>query len=185
MRYAGIFTFKNVVALAVGTLVFAVCVPQSNGPNGTEPVFRAPVVLKLHVDNEHYFEETFDRVPYVADNNVYLFAGESFGITVTIADDQMSRITYQRNPAKADVEFKFTQEKSRDGFMMLLVIKNKLKRKLFLDALMTVPREKQIYKTTVLPIDPSLSSFESWPHPIVQLVLKNFRFSEANLPTQP
>jgi hypothetical protein len=62
--------------------------------------------------------------------------------------------------------------------MMVLVTRNKLKQKLFFDALMTVPEKKEIYKTTVLPVRPSLSTVESWPHPIVQLVLRNFRFSE-------
>jgi hypothetical protein len=62
--------------------------------------------------------------------------------------------------------------------MMLLTIRNKLKRRLYLDALMTVPGEKEIYKTSILPIEPGLSDFESWPHPIVQLVLRDFRFSE-------
>src|ERR1700740_277004 len=174
---------KNIVGhtpfaavLSVG-IIFA----QSPAPTGAvaqESAFRAPFVLKLHVDNEHYYEETFDRVPYVAENEVYLFAGETFGINVTISENQLSRIIYQRDPAKADVEFKFTQEKSPNRLTMLLVIRNKLKRKLYLDALMTIPEKKEIFKTSVLPVEPNLSDFESWPHPIVQLVLRNFRFSE-------
>jgi hypothetical protein len=84
----------------------------------------------------------------------------------------------QKDPAKADVELKFTQDKSPSGLMMLLVIRNKLKRRLSYDALMTVPGKKGIYKTSVLSVEPNLSNFESWPNPIVQLVLWNFRFAE-------
>jgi hypothetical protein len=172
-------TVRSIVALVTTTLVLSsACFPQAKSATQEEPVFRAPFKLKLHVDNEHYYEETFDRVPYVAEKDVYLFAGETFGINVTITENQLSRITYQRDPAKADVEFAFTQEKSPNGWMMLLVIRNRLKRKLFLDALMTIPEKKGIYKTSVLPVEPNLSNFESWPHPIVQLVLRNFRFSE-------
>jgi hypothetical protein len=112
---------------------------------------------------------------------VYLFAGENFGINVAITNDQISRVTYQRDIAKADVEFKFTQEDSPNGPMMMLVTRNKLKHKLFFDALMTVPNRKEVYKTNVLPVERALSNFESWPHPIVQLVLRNFRFSEKAL----
>jgi hypothetical protein len=43
---------------------------------------------------------------------------------------------------------------------------------------MTIPGKEEILKTNVLPIEPNLSDFESWPHPIVQLVLRDFRFSE-------
>jgi hypothetical protein len=95
----------------------------------------------------------------------------------------VSQIAYQRDPAKADVELKFTQEKSPNGWMMMLVIRNKLKRKLYLDALMTVPGKEEIFKTNVLPVESNLSDFESWPHPIVQLVLRNFRFSEGSKPS--
>ena len=45
-------------------------------------------------------------------------------------------------------------------------------------ALTTVPGKKEIYKTSIMPIEARLSDFESWPHPIVQLVLRNFRLSD-------
>jgi hypothetical protein len=141
------------------------------------PVFRDPFTLKLRVDKDHYYEERFEKAPYVADNDIYFFAGDHFGINVTMKGDQISGVSYQPNVAKADVEFKFTQDKAPDGrAMMMLVITSKLKRQLFVDALMTVPGKKEIYKTSVLPVQPGLAGFESWPHPIVQLVLRNLRF---------
>ena len=140
-------------------------------------VFQNFFVLRLRIDSHRYYEEKFDRVPYVAENEVYIFAGEAFGINATITKNEISRITYQRDTRKANVEFKFTQESSPNGPMMLLTTRNKLKQKLFFEALMTVPEKKEIYETTVLPVKPSLSTVESWPHPIVQLVLRNFRFS--------
>jgi hypothetical protein len=174
---------KNTVGRALSALVLVACiifaqVPGITGTAAQEPIFRAPFVLKLRVDDQHYYEEHFEKVPYVAENDVYLFAGENFGINVAVAGNQISQITYQRDPAKCDVEFKFTQEQSPKGLMMVLVTRNRLKRRLSFDALMTVPEKEEIYKTSVLPVEPSLSNFESWPHPIVQLVLRNFRFSE-------
>jgi len=69
--------------------------------------------------------------------------------------------------------------------MMMLVIRNNLKRRLYLDALMTVPDKKGIYKTRLLPVEAGLSNFESWPHPIVQLVVRNLRLSEKPPANQP
>jgi hypothetical protein len=169
------------IVVATSTLPMA-CVPQVNSAATDAPVFRSPFSLKLRLDGEHYYEQKVDHVPYVADGDVYLLAGEAFGINVTVAGDRLTRITYQPDPAKADVEFKFTQEKSHQVFMMLLITRNKLKKKLFFDALMTVPEQTGIYKTSVLPIDPNLTNFETWPHPIVQLALRNFRFSENGFP---
>ena len=170
---------RDVAAIVVGTLVMISAYFPQPSVAQEEPVFRAPFVLRLRIDNEHYYEENFDRVPYVANNEVYLFAGETFGINVTVADNQITRISYARDSAKADIEFKFSQEKSPNGLlMMLLMTRNKLKRSLFLDAVMTVPKNKGIYKTSILPVKPGLKNVESWPHPIVQLVLSEFRFSE-------
>jgi hypothetical protein len=170
---------KNFVVLVTATLLLSpVCLPQAKGGTKEEPVFRAAFKLKLHVDDDRYYEQSFDRIPYVAGNDVYLFAGEAFGINVTVTENEISHIAYERNPAKAEVELRFTQEKSKNGWMMMLVIRNKLKRRLYLDALMTRPGSDEILTTNVLPVEPNLSDFESWPHPIVQLVLRNFRFSE-------
>lgn len=154
------------------------CSAQPKSGTQREPVFRAPFVLRLRIDKGHFYEERFGKVPYVTGDDVYLFAGDSFGINIIPAHDLTSRISYQPDPAKADVEFSFSQQRGTGGFEMMLVIQNKLKRKLYLDALMTVPGKKGVYETDILPVPPNLSDYESWPHPIVQLVLRNFRFFE-------
>jgi hypothetical protein len=174
---------RSLVALAVVSMLSLPCKSQlQSEPRVSakeQPAFRSPFVLKLHVDNERSYEERFDHVPYVAQNEVYLFAGETFGINVTMIGNRLSKVTYQPDPVKADVEFKFTQEKSPTGFMMLLVIRNRLKRSVSLDALMTVPGDKGIHETSVLPVGPGRSNTESWPHPIVQLMLKNLCISNS------
>ena len=163
--------------LPFSTLAFQ----QSPSDNSAQasPVFREPFTLKLRVDNKNYYEEHFEKAPYVAENTVYLFAGDNFGIDVALHGDEISGISYQKNPNKADVSFEFRQEKGPNGpMMMMMILKSRLKRPLFLDALMTVPGKKGIYKTSILPVGAGLSNFESWPHPIVQLQLKNFRFTQ-------
>jgi hypothetical protein len=142
-------------------------------------VFREPFTLKLRVDKDHYYEEHYERlVPYVAQNDVYLFSGEQFGVNVSVQSDEIVDVTYQPDVKKADVEFKFSQEQKISESAMMLVIQNKLKRKLYMDGLMTIPGKKGVYKTSILPIEAGLSDYESWPHPVVQLVLRNLRLSE-------
>ena len=155
--------------------------PALAAPNVDATVLREPFTVKLHVDKEHYYEEHYDkRIPYVAENDVYLFSGEKFGINLKVNSDNVVDVTYQPDGKKADVWFIFTQEKElAGGAGMMLTIQNKLERELRMDALMTVPGKKEIYKTSIVPIEAGLSDFESWPHPIIQLVLKNFRLSDA------
>ena len=79
--------------------------------------------------------------------------------------------------ARYTLEFKQEAEKGGDA-MMMLVLKSNIKQILYMDALMTVPGKKGIHKTSILPLQPGLMGFESWPHPIVQLVLRNLRLTE-------
>jgi hypothetical protein len=156
--------------------------------------FRDPFTLKLRVDKQHYFEEEFPKIPYVDHDDVYLFKGDSFGVDLHIANGEIRGISYQANTNKAAISFRFTQEVEENGdAMMLLVIKNQTGRKLFMDALMTVPGKDAARSTSILPIKPGLVNYESWPHPIIELVLSNIRFQEqpatrddyANSPRQP
>ena len=130
--------------------VFAYSMPSaSQSPTADDPTFREP----LKIDKSHYYEENFAKIPYVNQGDVYLFAGESFGISVAVSENQISGISYQPDPSKADVRFTFRQEPADDGWMTLLTTQNKLKRRLVFDALMTVPGKKSIFKTSVLPVE--------------------------------
>jgi|SRR5215831_1812179 len=169
---------RNVIGLAAIAsflLSLSALLQAQASPDATPatPVFRAPVTVTVQTNHGEY-KEQFEKVPYVAENNVYIFAGESFGVNVTITGSEISQVTYQPDISKADVTFKFNQNKA----MMMMMIQNKTKRRLFLDALMAVPEKKGMFRTSVVPIEPGTSSFEAWPHAIIQLVLKNFRFSE-------
>lgn len=180
MSAGKVIAMKNFVPI-IFLLWPLIALPLQQTPSSesaSAAVFRDPFTLKLHVDNGPDYEEHFDKAPYVADNAVYLFAGDSFGINLAISGDEISDVTYVKNAGKADVAFHFKQMRSHGRNMMLLMIQSKLKRNLPMDASMTVPGAKGSYKTSILPLGAGLSSFESWPQPIIQVVLKNFRFAQ-------
>ena len=159
--------------LALATRTHAADEPKTTD---ADAVFHEPFTLKLHVDKEHFYEEKFDRIPYVHGGEVYLFKDDEFGLTLDIQDNSIRSIKYQKDVKKADVTLKFTQEVQPDKTaMMMLHIHNNTKHALDVDALMTVPGREGIAKTSILPVQPGQSGFESWPHPIVQLVLRNIR----------
>ena len=140
------------------------------------PVFRDPFTLKLHIDKEHFYEENFGKIPFVDKGDVYLFKGDEFGLNLDIQGGAIRGVRYQPDVKKADVTLKFTQGVQDDGAaMMMLHIHYNTKDTLDVDALMTVPGKKGTFKTSILPVQAGLSGFESWPHPIVQLVLRNIR----------
>ncbi len=152
---------------------------QSPEQKPSEIVSRDPFTLKLKLPDGSSYEEHFDQVPYVKDGYIYIFPGEKFGVMVSTAGDEIAGLGYVKQSGKGDVRLEFKEEKAGGGrVMMILVIESKLKRTLYMDAPMQVPNRKGVYKTNVLPVLAGKIGFESWPHPISLLELKNLRFSQ-------
>jgi hypothetical protein len=148
-------------------------------PRGTTR-FRPPFTLNLHIDNEQYYQERFDETPYVIEGGVNLFKGDRFGVTLNVENAAVRAVAYQANIEAADITFDFNQRAERGGkAMMVLTIRNRTNHTILIDALMTVPGQQNAHATNLLPVGAGLTNYESWPHPIVQLLLFDFRLGEA------
>ena len=90
-------------------------------------------------------------------------SGEYF-IRLGVARDICALMEYSALPVQAAADRVIKQKLSKLGGSGGIIA---------MDALMTVPGKKTIAGTTIIPIGAGLSSYESWPHPIVQLVLRN------------
>jgi hypothetical protein len=131
--------------LALGALTYAA--DEAKTP-AARAVFREPFTLKLHVDKEHYYEQKVGKIPYVHRDNVYLFKGDEFGLTLDIQNNTVRSVKYQKYLKKAHLTLKLTQEVQPEGnAFMMLHIHNNTKHTLDLDALMTVPDHKGVAKT--------------------------------------
>jgi hypothetical protein len=147
-------------------------------PRSEGVIFREPFTLKLKGQGGSNFEQHFDKTPYVKDGMIYIFPGEKFGVNAAVDGEKIAGLSYVSNPAKADVRLEFAEKVSGGNVMTLLIIENHLKQTLYLDAGMRVPNREGAYKTSVLPVLAGKSGFESWPHPIVLLMLRNLRFTK-------
>jgi hypothetical protein len=137
---------------------------------------RAPFVLTLHLDKEHYYEENIGEMPYVYENGIYLMKEDNFGVSLDIDGGKVRAVSYQPDLKKADMAFEFRQDVGADGSsMMMLIIRNRTTYSLQMNALMTVPGEKGQFETSIIPIQPGLTNYESWPHPIAKLLLYDVR----------
>jgi len=111
----------------------------------------------------------------IANNVVFMSPGDNFGVNLAgAADGTALSITEEPNLKKANLVLSFRQEKG----MMLFTIQNRTEHWLAYEVGIRVPKRNGFYKTSVMPLGPRLSNFESWPHPIDQLALKNFSFTE-------
>ena len=178
MRNVHPFVVAMVLCVASVPLVSA----QTAAPKPKGPVSREPFTLKLKVDKDHFYEERFDRrIPYVSENEVYLFLGDKFGVNLTVRNDRVVDVRYQPDVAKADVWFSFEQPPELPGGLgMTLAIENKMKRGLSMQGLMSMPNKKEVFKTSIQSVEAGKSGLETWPHPISQLVLGNLQLTKES-----
>jgi len=166
----------TVLCVASVTLVSA----QTAAPKPKAPASREPFTLKLKIDNDHYYEERYERrIPYVAENEVYLFLGDKFGVNLTVRSDRIIDVRYQPDAKKADVWFSFEQPPELPGGLgMTLAIENKMKRGVSMEGLMSMPNKKEVFKTSIQSVKAGKSGLETWPHPISQMVLGNLQLTK-------
>jgi hypothetical protein len=173
-------TLPTLAVLTTVVVTMAALTQAADDPKqpDADDVFRAPFTLKLHVDKQHYYEQQIAKTPYVHQDAVFLFKDEEFGLAFDIQNKSIRSVKYQKDLKKADVTLKFTELILADGTgTMMLKIQNNTKHTLNFDALMTVPSEKKPMRTSILPVHAGLSHYETWPHPILQLVLHNIRIA--------
>jgi hypothetical protein len=152
---------------------------SSNESAEPEVTMRKPFVLTLHVDKDHYYEENIGAIPYVYENGVYLMKGDRFGVSLEQKDGNLVQVLYQPDFEKADVTFEFRQEVDADkNAMMRLTMRNRTSLRLKMQAMMTVPGHKGTVATSLLPLEPGLTNFESWPHPIAKLLLHDIEIAK-------
>jgi len=139
-------------------------------------IFREPFKLRLRINQEQVYEQEFeDKMPYVAKGYVYIFSNEEFGINLALKDGQITEITYQNDINKADITFKMYNELVKGKIMMYLKVTNNTESELEYKAMMVVLNRERPVKTSVINVLPKIMSFESWPHPIIQLILFDFK----------
>lgn len=143
------------LALVAATLALSAEVPESKG-------FREPFTLKLGIDQGRYYEQKItQRIPYVHEGTVMLFNGERFGVKLVKAGDGTTAIRYEPDEKAADLLLKFYQEKINGGLSMILTLENRTRDTLHLDALMVVPDQKTPARTSILPLGPGVTNYET------------------------
>jgi len=147
--------------------------------NDAGVVFRKPFTLRVRVDQEHYYEEKKDKIPYVYRGDVYLFIGDHFGLKIDVANGAVRAVRYERDLSKADLTLEFSEGDLVKGrYSSILKMQNRTKYTFLMHGAMTVPDRKDILETRINPVNARLLHYEAWPHPIVQLALSHIRLQK-------
>jgi hypothetical protein len=98
----------------------------------------------------------------VSEKTIYVFPGEEFGITIKREGEEIAEISYQPDPKKADVKFKFEVQKLGKRSAMMLTTQSNLDKMLVMEAWMLLPQYKEAVKTSMVPVLPHLMGIETW-----------------------
>lgn len=138
--------------------------------------------LEIVADKEHQYGADIPESPYfVADKVLQIYCGEKLFVECEIKSDtifEMKVVKENKNPKKT-IEIDFYQEaEDRENIITMLSVKNPFDKALLYDALMFTPISQTWKRTSIIPVRPTIYSFETWPHSIISLVLENWRFVE-------
>ena len=141
---------------------------------------RQPFTLELAIDNEQYYQMQVDKSHYFVKNNVLqIYPTEKLNIEVEIKNDTIfsmkvvEKITDPKRTIKIEF-FQHVDDRKPEG--MILTVTNPFERKLNYNAMMYIFGHNKWLSTSIIPIEPNLINYETWPDVIITLVLDKWRF---------
>ena len=135
---------------------------------------RSVTTVRLKLNDKEYFEMEFPKGPYVAEGFINVLAGEEFLVEFDDTDGVLSNPRYVKTAAKPERTISFRLEQSTEG--TVLQVKNPFTKNIIYDCLIQHYKEQRLKKTSILPVQAGLVSFEMWPYPVAQVVVSNVRY---------
>jgi hypothetical protein len=141
---------------------------------------RSELKVDLVFDAENNYSATIPESSYfVKEKVLQIYPGEELNIEAEIQNDNivsMKVVKVIEHPERTiNVRF-FQDAKDRTKAQMILVVKNPFNKKLLYDATMYLPVHKEWSKTSIIPINPNLVGYETWPEVIATMALENWKF---------
>ncbi len=143
---------------------------------------RSSFTLKLSVDNENYVESAIPKTPYVFNkNNVQFYPGEKLFLEAEVINDSIVQLTVVNEIIHKEktITVKFyqtTDEKNpRIHQLMFLEVTNPFAKILEYKANIFLTQYNKWKNTSIIPIPPGMSAYESWPDIITAIVLHGFK----------
>ena len=135
---------------------------------------RPVTTVRLKLNKKDFFEMEFPKGPYVAEGFINVLAGEEFLVEFDDTDGVLSNPRYVKTAAKPERTISLRLEQTDEGTM--LQVKNPFSKNIIYDCLIQHYSEQRLRKTSILPVQAGLISFEMWPYPVAQVVVSNVRY---------
>jgi hypothetical protein len=153
----------------------AICFGQSN-----DLLERNAFKLNIAVDDTNFYSDDIKAAAYILpENTIQLYPGESIFVEIELSDNEiksMKTVKANLHPEKT-LGISFSQQtngKIHKG--MMLKIENPFNKKIEYKANMFLMKYNKWAPTSIQPIQPKLSSYETWSDLIVTIALAGWEF---------
>ena len=141
---------------------------------------RSSYKLEIAANETQQYAADIPESPYfVKEKILQIYCGEKIFVECEIQGDSISKMkVVEKNvsPEKTII-IDFSQDaENRKEIRTDLNVRNPFDKSLRYDAIMLTPMSNKWRSTSIVPIYAKIESFEMWPHPIISLVLENWRF---------
>lgn len=137
---------------------------------------RPVTTVRLKLNNKEFFEMEFPSGPYVAEGFINVLAGEEIFVEFDDADGTLSNPRYVKTIAKPERTVSFRLAQTDEG--TVLSVKNPFTKSIMYDCAIQHYSEQRFRKTSIIPVQAGLVSFEMWPYPVAQVVVSGVRYGQ-------
>jgi hypothetical protein len=178
---------KNTIAVSLLLpVIFALALAQVGNPKADQTrealcrrvPCRPAKILKLKVSETEVAEFDFPTGPYVADGYINVLSGEEFNVEFDDGSAGPANPRYVEKVTAPDKTVNFNLSLTDQG--TILTVKNPFAKDILYDCLIQHYKAQRLQKTTIVPVQSGLVSFEHWPYPITQVVISNVRYASSN-----
>ena len=139
--------------------------------------------VSVRLEDGSTFERAVPRLPIVLPNGwITVYPGEEIHVELAMARDTVKSARAVAKPVRrnATVTFKLIQQPGRAD--MQLAVTHALPQNLKYSMGMMLPTGGQLFATPSCPVAPGVTTHETWPHPVFQLVIRDLRFLPEGAP---
>jgi len=172
----------TILASLVLPIIFTLALAQAGKPKADQEreavcrrvPCRPAKTLKLKVSETEVAEFDFPRGPYVADGYINVLSGEDVNVEFDDGADGLTNPRYVEKVTASEKTVTFSLSLREEG--TILTVKNPFAKNILYDCLIQHYKAQRLQKTSIIPVESGLVSFEHWPYPITQVVISNVRY---------
>ena len=145
-----------------------------------QKIDRKPFKLELVADAENNYSANISKSPYfVKEKVLQIYPGEELNIETEIKGDSIfsMKVVDKISFPEKTIKLKFIQNVTdRKNTQMILSVVNPFDKKMVYDAKIYTVGGQRWSPTSIIPIEPKLVGYETWPDVIATMALEKWRF---------